>query len=116
MVVNPSSPCTLSTASFNVLQSTGTRTTPSSVVFVSPLGAGTRTEFVVVVVEETGMDVFVSPATDTDDGYTRTTPTVKISKQLINRTKKIRMEEETTEKNEEEELTTVDSALVVVLI
>ena len=52
MVVNPSSPCTLSTASFNVLQSSGTRIEVVAAV-------------VVVEVEgEAGEEDFVSPVDD----------------------------------------------------
>ena len=53
MVVKQSSPCSLFTASFNVLQSSGTRTESVAVV--------------AVVVEEAAKDVFVSPVTTDAD-------------------------------------------------
>ena len=59
MVVKQSSLFTLSDASFNVLQSSGTRTECVAVAVAVAVA--------VVVVEESGVDVVVSPAIDGKD-------------------------------------------------
>ena len=102
MVVKRSFLCTLSTASFNEVQSSGTRT---------ELAVATA----VVTGRDTGEVVFVSPAADdTDDGCTATAPTIETTNK--NNMKQNQNGRRNNRKEEEIELTTVVFASVVVLI